>query len=95
MKIIDYENAKAGERHGGFYRKWKDKRTEEIEKSIRSLQEQIDLHQNKINNPDQYIDPDVSPQQRDGLINRYWPKEILNFQQQINVLKGILSERKP
>ena len=93
MGKADYENVKAGIRHGGFYTLWKLQRTAEIQKSIRSLHDQIAVHQDKIANPDSYIDGSVSPQQREGLINRYWPKEINNFLQQIDILEGILQER--
>ena len=89
----DYQDAKSGGRHSGLYKRWVDEQVSEIEKSIRSLQEQIIVHEDKIANPDSYIDMDISEQQRDGLINRYWPKEVLNFKQQIAVLYGILKER--
>ena len=95
MVNYDYEIAKAGGRHKGFFQKWKEKRVEEIEKSIRSLGEQIAIHNNKIAKPDEYINKNIPLQQRENLINRYWPKEILNFEQQVNILKGILEERKP
>jgi len=89
----DYDAAKAGVRHKGLYRRWKEMPSNEIEKSIRSLRIQIDVHLDKISNPDKYITKNLPQQQREGLINRYWPKEILNFRQQINIFKGILQER--
>ena len=94
MRNVDYEAAKEGGRHKGFYQQWQMKRIAEIEKSIRSLHEQIAIHKEKISNPYLYIEEDISLQQLDGLVNRYWPKEILNFEQQINILEGILEERK-
>lgn len=93
MEKSAYEIAKAGGRHKGLYQAWKNKPISEIEKSIRSLREQIGLHLDKIANPNKYITENILPLQRDGLINRYWPKEVANFRQQINVLDGILRER--
>ncbi len=89
----DYLAAKAGNRHKGLYQRWKEMPSNEIEKSIRSLRIQIDVHLDKIANPDKYIKENLSQQQRDGLIYRYWPKEILNFRQQIYIFTGILQER--
>ena len=85
--------AKSGGRHHGFYRAWKDKPSREIEKSMRSLRGQIETHQDKIANPDKYIAEGIPPRQRAGLINRYWPKEIENFKQELAILEGILRER--
>lgn len=51
-------------------------------------------HQEKINNPMKYLEPTVSPFHRQDLVSRYWPEEIENFEQQIEVLSGILEERK-
>lgn len=93
MKSADYEAAKAGGRHKGFYRQWNGKRIAEIEKSIRSLRDQIATHQEKIADPHRFIDEPVTQQQLDGLVNRYWPKEILNFEQQVRILEGILEDK--
>ena len=88
-----YEIARNGGRHKGLYRTWQDKPSGEIERSIRSLREQIDVHLDKIANPDKYITEVLSTQQREGLVQRYWPKEIANFRQQIEIFEGILKER--
>lgn len=93
IKNHDYEAAKLGNRHKGLYQQWQGKRVPEIEKSIRSLHEQIKVHQDKIANPANYVNPDLPKPALDALVTRYWPKEIANFEQQINVLKGILREK--
>ena len=80
--------------HKGLYPQWKGKRIPEIEKSIRSLHEQVSVHQDKIANPLSYVNPDLPKSALDALVVSYWPKEIANFEQQINVLTGILKEKK-
>lgn len=62
MGKSDYEAAKAGARHKGFYQQWKNKRAPEVEKSIRTLREQIKSHQDKIANPWKYIDSNTTQQ---------------------------------
>lgn len=94
MKNTDYEAAKSGNRHKGLYQQWQGKRIPEIEKSIRSLHEQVKVHQDKIANPLSYVNPDLPKSALDALVVSYWPKEIANFEQQINVLTGILREKK-
>ena len=93
MKPSAYDIAKSGGRNDGLYRRFKDARTAEIEKSIRSLEKRIALHQDKIRDPDPYLRPDVSAHHRADLIHRYWPEEIADFKDQITVLLGILEER--
>jgi len=95
MKAINnaYESAKAGGRHGGLYSRNIKTRTNEIEKSIRSLQNQIALHEDKIRNPRSFVRNDASDEEVSHLVNSYWPKEILNFKQQAAVLGGIIAER--
>jgi hypothetical protein len=88
-----YEIAKSGGRHGGIYRSNQNARIPEIEKSIRSLQKQIASHEEKIINPNAFVKNGTSDTETGYLVNSYWPKEILNFRQQMDVLNGILSER--
>ena len=89
-----YEAAKAGGRHYGLIRRFAKEREAAILKSIRSLQKMIQEHQDKINDPMKYIEQNVSLFHLHDLVSRYWPEEIENFKQQIDVLIGILEERK-
>ena len=89
-----YEVAKAGGRHYGLIRRFAKEREAVILKSIRSLQKMIQEHYDKINNPMKYIEQNVSVFHRQDLVSRYWPGEIENFEQQIEVLKGILEDSK-
>lgn len=93
MKSKDFEIAQNGGRHHGFLTDWRDKKESKIRKSIASLQKNIAIHQEKIANPHDYIVRSVSEQELNYLISVYWPKEIRNFQQQINILKEILREK--
>lgn len=93
VKPSDYDIAKAGGRNKGVYLRFKDVRTPEVEKSIRSLEKRIAIHNEKIRHPDAHLRPDLTPLHRADLIDRYWPEEIADFNEQINVLRGILEER--
>ena len=92
MKNDDYEIAKGGGRHNGFFEQWSKQKKGKIEKSIKSLSCQVKSHNEKIANPNKNIDRVVSDYELKYLISTYWPKEIRNFKQQINILEGILGE---
>jgi hypothetical protein len=94
VKPSAYDIAKSGGRHEGFLKDHSTKTDNQIHRSIRSLRQQIATHQDKIANPQNWVAPGLSPQQLNGLVNSYWPKEIANFTQQIEILQGILAERK-
>ncbi|MBS3953641.1 MAG: hypothetical protein KGZ88_11895 [Methylomicrobium sp.] len=93
MTKNDFEIAQSGGRHHGFLNDWSDKKESKIKKTMGSLQKNIEIHQAKIKNLYDYIDRVVSEQELNYLISVYWPKEIRNFLQQINILKEILRER--
>ena len=88
-----YEVAKAGGRHFGTYERFKSARTHEIEKSIRSLEQRIIEHKDKIKNPNKYVEPTIQPLHLDDLVSRYWPREIADLRAKIAVFQGILKER--
>ena len=92
MKNDTYEIAKGGGRHYGFFEQWSKQKKGKIEKSIKSLIDQVNFHNEKIANPGKFIDRPVSNHELSYLVSIYWPKEIRNFEQQINILKGILEE---
>ena len=89
-----YQIAKEGGRHAGTYKNYLERSDKELQKGIDSYQKQVDLHQNKINNPQDNAKDwnKMSQQERNGLIN-YWKKESNNYRQQRDILKGILSNR--
>lgn len=88
-----YEIAKFGGRHAGFYRQFSEATNNQIAKAIRSLESQIVIHEEKIADPARFLDPDLPDRQISALVNSYWPKEILNFQQQIEILNEVQRER--
>ncbi len=95
MKPSAYDIAKAGGRHSGFLEDHSTKTDGEINRSIRSLTAQVETHNDKIANPMKWVDPTLSPQHLNGLVTSYWPKEVANFTQQIEILERLLMERKP
>lgn len=58
-------------------------------KAINSYKKQIERHQHKIDNPQDYVQDwdSKSEQYKNGLLN-YWRKEIKNFENQIMKLGG-------
>lgn len=88
-----YEVAKAGGRHQGVYTRYLNQRAQEIEKSIRSFTKRIEEHQDKIDHPMQYVQPDITERHLAHLVSILWPEEILDFKMKIEILKGILRER--
>ena len=88
-----YEVAKAGGRHRGVYTRYLNQRAPEIEKSIRSFAKRIKEHQDKIDNPMRYVQPDITEQHLTHLVSTLWPEEILDFKMKIEIMKGILRER--
>jgi tetratricopeptide (TPR) repeat protein len=82
-------------KHVKMVRDYLDKPTKEIQKGIHSYEKQIALHKDKISNPTKYY-PDwdkLDSRQREALINKKWPAEIQNYEDQRKVLQSILNER--
>lgn len=67
----------------------------DINRALRSLRSQVETHRDKIANPLKWVEPGLSQQRMDGLVQSYWPTEIANFTQQIEILEKILEGRKP
>ena len=75
-----------GGKHSGWARDYINKPTNEIEKRIKSFEKQIELHQNKIKNPDKYLESNIDSRSRNNLINTKWPADISRHKE----LKAIL-----
>ena len=92
---VAYEEALSGKRNAGLLRIYNTKANTQIEKGINSFNENIIEHQNKIANPEKYAQDwqSMTKQQREGLL-KYWQKEINNYQQQRDVLQGIINRKK-
>ena len=52
------------------------------------------MHQDKIANPDRYIDRAISARQRQALIESYWPKEVKNFSDQLDILDELIKRQR-
>lgn len=88
-----YDIALDGGRHHGLLSRNEETRTPEIEKSIRSLRKQIAIHEDKASNPRDYLPDNVGELEISYLVKKTWPKEIRRFNEEIEVLIGILNKR--
>ena len=82
-------------KHVKMVRDYLDKPAKEIQKGINSYEKQIALHKDKITNPAKHY-PDwdkLDSRQREALVNKKWPAEIQNYEDQRNILQSILNER--
>ena len=93
---IDYKVAESGGAHSGKLEDYKKNFSiVALEKTVKNLDEKIELHVSKINNPEQhYTDWSQRTElQRDGAI-KHWRKEISNFQKQKNIALAELKRRR-
>lgn len=89
-----YKAAKAGTRHAGVYRDAANKSKPRLLKSIKSHEEQVRLHADKIAHPEKYDAgwSSKSEQEKDGLL-RKWRKDMQRNAEQAAVEKETLKER--
>lgn len=88
-----FEIAKAGGLHSGLIKRYGGETEYVVNKSIDSLHEQVRLHRAYIAAPLLKVDPGIGELAIQRLVHKKWPKEIERFQQEIEVLRGILRER--
>jgi hypothetical protein len=88
-----YLEAMNGGKHAPWAKLYIDKPYKEIEKGIKSFEKQIELHQEKIKNPDKYIAPNTDLRKKSDLVNNKWPADIARHKELKNILEGILNER--
>ncbi|MCY1074176.1 hypothetical protein OV287_06730 [Archangium sp. miwbw1] len=90
------EIAESGGKHAGFLRNYEGKSPDELRKGIASLQKQIELHKDKIANPDKHIPnwSSLEPRQRDALTQKKWPSDINRQTEQLEILEGLLKKLK-
>lgn len=65
-----------------------------LERAVKSLEQRIAEHEVKIADPYRYLQPDVPARQVDHLVNVKWPEEIAIFKAQIEVLNGMIEEKR-
>ena len=88
-----YETARTGGKHHGWYRISQDLGDRQIEKSIRSFQEQVRRHQAWIADAYAKLPRNASAAQVSRLVTSGWPEDIERHLEFIDILKGILKER--
>jgi len=91
----NYTKALLGGKHYKHLTNYKNHSTKEIEKGINSYEKQIQLHQNKIKEPEKYIPTwkSLDYRQREALINKKWNKDIERLKEQKEILECILKNR--
>ena len=89
-----YEIARAGGRHAGLLRLYQGKRTAEIRRALRSYVRQVELHQLKMNNPEDFVKDWIEKSSRvqRGLL-RHWQEDMNRNQELAGVMRGILQEK--
>lgn len=89
-----YEAAKAGTRHAGVYRDAANKSKPRLLKSIKSHEDQVLLHADKIAHPEKYDTgwSSKSEQEKEGLL-RKWRKDMQRNAEQAAIEKETLKER--
>lgn len=89
-----FKAAKDGTRHAGVYRDAVNKSKPRLLKSIKSHEEQVRLHADKIAHPEKYDENwlSKSEQEREGLL-RKWRKDMQRNAEQAAIEKETLKER--
>jgi hypothetical protein len=64
-----------------------------IVKAIRSLEARAAEHRALIARPEMKLSPGVAAVEVERLVREKWPKEVRGFEEEIDVLQGILQER--
>ncbi len=82
-------------KHHRFLVDYQKKRNVELEKGIRSIEKQINLHIDKINNPQKHISQwnDLRSEQKKNLIEKKWNEDILRQREQKEILECILKNK--
>ena len=86
-----YEIAAAGGKNAGLLKNYAGRSATEIQKGITSLERQAALHGEKIASPAQFAERwgQMGAQEQAGLL-KYWGKEAARYQEQAEVLRGLL-----
>jgi len=89
-----YEEAKAGGKHAGFLSRHEELPDHLVEKAMRSFRRQISMHKDWIAQPERKLGPGAPPDKVRNLVEIKWPNDIKRLQAQLDILRGILQERK-
>ncbi len=90
-----YEIAKAGGKNSGLLKNYLNRPVQEIEDAVKSYEKNVEIHREKIANPETFAPGwgNRSKEEQEGLL-RKWQKDLTRNQQQGDVMKGLLKERK-
>jgi hypothetical protein len=93
----DYTRALVGGKHAVHLKKYQECSDKEIQKGINSYQKQIDLHQEKIRNPEKSLPnwDTLDVRQQKDLVEKKWNNDIKRLQEQKKILECILKNRTP
>lgn len=82
--------------NAGMLSRYRQLRPAKIEKAIRSIEKQVTLHQTGINDPTRKVPGfyQLSADKQRHLVERTWPNDIKRQRDQIEVLRGLLEEKK-
>ena len=88
------EAARSGKRHGGTFKDAMLKSKAQLLKSIKSHEEEVRIHEEKINNPEKYDSGwnEKTEQQKNGLM-RKWMKDAQRNAEQAAIERAVLKER--
>jgi hypothetical protein len=89
-----YKVAKDGGKHAGLLKNYSDKPRPMITRAIHSMEKQIDLHHSWIKNPYIKLKQDEDMRRIDALVNKKWPDDINRINDEADVLRGLLQEKK-
>ncbi len=89
-----YEAAKSGGKHHGFLEIYEELPDHLVEKAARSLSNRAAQHRNWIASPRSKVGPDLPAEAVCHLVESRWPKEVAIFEEQIEILRSILKERR-
>jgi len=77
-----------------LWKNYRDRPIAMLERAVKSLGQRIAEHEAKIAHPYRYLQLDVPMRQVDHLVNAKWPEEITIFKIQIEVLNGMIKEKR-
>jgi hypothetical protein len=90
-----FRMANSGGKHALFLKNSLNYTRKQLQKGILSFDKQISLHQNKIANPNKYIEgwDQLDPRQQIALINKKWPSDIERLTEQRDILHDVLQAK--
>ncbi|MGX2042222.1 hypothetical protein ACWJKU_19145 [Methylocaldum sp. MU1018] len=89
-----YQEAKAGKKHAGLLKRYRNDPDHLIERAIRTYNKRIEEHRAWIIDPTLKVSDELSDIEIDYLVKRKWPADILRLEQERDIMIGILEERR-